>query len=146
MKSTIFDALRAMQENNIEFFRKLSPQDAKGISPYLLLLWVRHPLSNEAERLLNVDELVNPFVFSLSKHPSLLYQLFCVAQSGMPFAKFLFDKKPAVDLRTKVVAEYEGTSLANATDRAARLPTAILIQMAQELDWPAKDVQGLTHD
>ena len=80
-KIDIFDALKKVDAFDIAYFNSLTPEQKKGLSPYVLMEWLAGCKSPLQITLLN--GLVNGTVFNLpSGHQDLLYKLLLVANDG----------------------------------------------------------------
>jgi hypothetical protein len=141
MSVNIFDALKAISIGNTTFFEKLSDADCKSLSPYVLLLWSKHPDNHIKERLIFSNEICNPFMFSLSKHPRLLYALLCQS-NGFGYCRYSFAKH-ATDKRLSLISEYMNVSSQKAKEILPRLSHKALMEMANELDWSKKQIKEL---
>lgn len=84
-KLDIRTLLEAVDQGRREFYQNLTDEEKKGFVPVVAIRWLsslpdNNPLKEYA--LLAVNDLVNNSVWSLGKHPELLYLLMTVAGSG----------------------------------------------------------------
>jgi len=75
-KLDVFETLGHINEKNIEFLNKVSDEERKGFQPLVVMRWLSGTSSPLQVHLVN--ELVNPYVFSLSHDKDLLYKLMTV--------------------------------------------------------------------
>ena len=79
-KLDIFKLLSHISKKDMNFYNELDEQEQKGFVPTVTLMWLAG--TNEARQVFFLNELVNPFVFTLYKHPKLLYNLMTCCTSG----------------------------------------------------------------
>ena len=79
-KLDIFKVLSNIDTKNVQFYKNLSDEEKKGFLPIIVSRWLSG--TPTARQLYFINELVNPFVFSLHKHPELLYDLMTLCGSG----------------------------------------------------------------
>lgn len=72
-KLDIFKVLDNIRAGNMDYYDTLSPIEKKGFYPVLVYHWLIGSASTEELKLL--DAIVNPILFSMSKHPKVIYQL-----------------------------------------------------------------------
>lgn len=101
----IHHVLSRVNAGDFDFFLKMTDDEVKELSPYVLALWLRGANDNRAEHTIMTNEFMNTKLFTLSKHPKLLYLLACYANSGMGNTRYSFigDKKEGKPKRTKLV-------------------------------------------
>ncbi len=119
MADDLFKFLDA--SNTEEGFRmvdKMGDDSVKSISPYVLLGW-GHGARNDTEtHAILTNEMLNPYVFSLAKHPKLLLKLFVAANSDIgntrySFVKFTGKEETAI---IKLIARHYGVGIREAKD------------------------------
>lgn len=91
-KSDIFAFFQAMNEGDFRYVDNMSDDEVKGISPYVLTMWVNGASTNNPEHVLLTNHVCNGRVFSLSNHPRLLLKLFVAANSGLGNDRYKFKK------------------------------------------------------
>lgn len=79
-KLNIFDILGAIDSQNIEYYRDLSPEERKQIVPFVLMQWLS--CTPDKQQIVLLNEIVNGRVFQLNKHPELLFYLLTLCTSG----------------------------------------------------------------
>ncbi len=78
----IFKVLDKLSTKDTKFFEQLSEEDSKSLHPLVLMRWMSG--TNEARQVYFLNELLNPMVFPLSKHKSLLLKLLTICGPGKP--------------------------------------------------------------
>ena len=78
----IFEVLRRVDAFDINYFKNLTEDEKKGISPYTLMLWMAGCKSQIQLRQLNA--FMNSLIFDIStaEHRDLLYKLACISSDG----------------------------------------------------------------
>ena len=144
----IFDVLRNIDKQNIGFYRALSDEDKKAFVPFVTMQWMfclQNPNDNPLQRVL-LNEFVNDKVFSLYKHPELLYYLMCVATPGHP-QRYKW-KKPA-STETKfpksldIVKRVYGYSTRVAEQSMPLLTNNDILEFAQDLGIEVDEIKKL---
>lgn len=134
-KNNIFEVLGHLNNKDAEYYSKLPEDQQKAIVPLLLQRWMTG--TSDARQIFLINEVVNPFVFSLFRHRQLLWQLLSVVGPGK-FAKYTWmsqkseagQNKP---VSTQVVADYYKYSLKHARDAVKLLTYEQVVDLAQEL-------------
>lgn len=79
-KNDIFEVLENIDKKNVDYFKSLTEEQQKQLSPFVLLQWMKNTKNDVQIVLLN--EFVNPYVFDLGKHKELLFYLLTICASG----------------------------------------------------------------
>jgi len=102
-KLDIFKLLTEISKKNTKYFDTLSDEEIKEIAPLVLMRWQTG--TNNAYQIYMLNELVNPFVFSLQKHKKLLVHLMTLCTGGISSRhKFIKRKSKKTTKMPKVVA------------------------------------------
>lgn len=141
----IFDVISNIQLKKPEYYDTLSDEDKKHVVPFLLMRWMS---SQSPYNCLFVNELVNPFVFSLYKHPKLLFQLLtCASVSGKGRVKWQAGpSKSSHSHATKVLQQLYGYSVKQAREVLPLLTSDQLLSYAAHLGWQKEEVSKLTKE
>lgn len=114
----LFAFFDSMNSGKFSYVDDMSDAEVKQLSPFVLLMWVAGATTNNDIHTIVTNSFVNPYVFSLSKHPRLLLKLFTSANSDIDNAKYKFIKSGASEKSTviKNVADYYGLTYQQAKD------------------------------
>ena len=74
----------------MDFFDKLSEDDQKKFSAFMCMMWLS--FSKNDNQVMLVNEIINRYVFSLHKHPRLLWMLLCACGKGTT-QKYQYNKR-----------------------------------------------------
>lgn len=135
-KFDIFVLLNEIKNNNHDFYDSLDEDDKKTVSPYVLMLWARGINTNNTLHTILLNELVNPYMFPLQKHPSLLWKLLCEASYEDKSAKFHWVKKGRDNQRhplsTKLLMRHYGYNEYHAQDALTLFDLSDILALAGE--------------
>lgn len=95
-KLDIFKLLDNINLKNHDFYDSLPEEQQKEVHPLVVMRWLTgcaYKESYPARQLYFLNEYVNPFVFSLSKHKKLLINLMMVSSGGKKFRYSFVSKK-----------------------------------------------------
>lgn len=105
--------------------------------PLLLQRWMTG--TPDARQVFLINEVVNPFVFSLFRHKQLLWQLLTVASSGKSQKYTWLSQKSEAGKNkptaTNIVREYYKFSSKHARDAVKLLSYEQAVELAQELGY-----------
>jgi hypothetical protein len=90
-KLDIFKVLSKIDNGDVNFIDTLSEEELKSFTPFVVQNWLYGSTDDTEIRTVLLNELTNRFVFSLQKHPKLLYKLFCTA-SGFGETRHYYPK------------------------------------------------------
>jgi len=88
----LFKFLNKMNEGDLSYVDSLSDDEAKALSPYVIMMWINGASKNVEYRVILTDLYVNQYIFSLNKHPRLLLKLFVAANEGLGSCRYTFQK------------------------------------------------------
>lgn len=94
-KVDIFKAFEQINKENYDYFNHLSDEETKELSGYVLMRWMVGAAKNNEIHTILTNEYMNPYVFTLQKHPVLIYKLCIAANGGIDNTHYKFKKKPA---------------------------------------------------
>lgn len=142
-KLDMFEVLREIDARNTNFLSALPEDQKKQFVPLLSMRWLSSGTERQT-RLLNA--VVNPMVFSLHRHPELLYKLM-VATSDGKSRRYSWIKKKGKDksspVSTAVVSEYYQCSKKDAKRYLRQLTQDDVFEMADELGYDKDQVKKL---
>jgi hypothetical protein len=107
-KLSLDATLRALDEHDRGYYDRLTPEERKGYSPFILMRYMSSvgPQSHmQPYAVLATNDLVNVGFFSLGKHPELQHLLLCLAGLGKKQYRPYVGAKNAAS-KTKVVDSF----------------------------------------
>ena len=134
-KLNIFEVLGKINSQNHQYYPSLSEEEQKAIAPLVLMRWLTG--TTDARQIYFLNELVNPFVFSLAQHKQLLFDLMVVCSSGKS-RRYVWKKAKGKNSSkhpnaTKVIQDYFGYSSSKAQESLPLLSTETILNYAEEL-------------
>lgn len=143
-KLDIFDVLKNISTKNVAFYDSLTNDQVNSFQPLVVMRWLSGTFSKQQVYLIN--ELVNPFVFSLHTHKKLLWQLMSTCTAGKT-QKYTWKKKlgkvTSNPASVKVVREYFHYSTTQAKKAVGLLQSGDIISMAEELGWQDDEINAV---
>lgn len=147
-KLDVFATLAAADAKKVDYYTNLSVEEQKGYAPSVVTRWmsgVPNP-----QQVMMINEFLNPYAFSLYKHPELLWKLSTIVTAGhkqrytwiKPPSKGTVGKSNAI----KLVMEYFNYSSSKATDALPLLNRDQILSMAEDLGWPSEDIAKLRRE
>lgn len=140
----IFELLGKIDTKQPDLFSSYTEEEQKTIAPYVIMRWLSGISS--ARQIIFINELVNPYVFTLGKDKDLLLKLLSICTNGrqqrykwVKQAK----KEPSFPLATKLVKEYFGYNTKHAKDALPILTNDDMIGFAEELGYQPEDIKKL---
>lgn len=138
----IFRVLAAADKKQADFYTSLTDDERKEFQPFLVTRWLTG--TSDAAQVMLLNEYANPYMFSLTKHKQLLWQLLTIADSGKQ-RRYTWLKQPS-KLETgrsnavKVLREYYGYSVEEAASALNILTRAQVVELAEEMGWQADEI------
>lgn len=150
-----------------DYFTSLPEEVRKEFAPKVIMRWLTCPTSfgkldasgESMQQVYFVNALVNPFVFSLYKHPELLYKLMTLCTSGKSrqshskdgrlFSNYTYIKTGTTisrPLATRVVMDFLKYSSKDAVEALKILKEDDVIDMAEQLGWQKDDMTKLVKE
>lgn len=134
-KLDIFRVLGRISNKDTEFYKSLTEEEQKALAPLVVMRWLSGTRS--AQQIYFLNELVNPFVFSMAKHKELLVDLMTVCAPGRT-QRYYWNK--AKGKRTSstptvvdVIRDYYGYSTTEAMEALPLLTDEDVLWYADEL-------------
>jgi hypothetical protein len=143
-KLDIFDLLSKIDRGDLHIWDKLSEDERKGFAPLVVMRWMSGV--TEARQIVYLNELINPLIFQLGKHPDLLMKLLAACSSKKQRRYFWLaasKKKAAKKLEVQVLQEYYGYSERVAKQQLPLLDGEDILTMAEELGWQKDELAKL---
>lgn len=134
-KLDLFNFLNNISQKNQKFYDTLSDEEIKELSPLILMRWLSG--TNDPYQIYMLNELLNPFVFSLGKHKELLVDLMTLSTSGRSqrykFKKVKSNKNTKLPNTVKVIKEYFNYSTLDAIEVMPLIKSEELLSLAEQL-------------
>lgn len=135
-KLDIFRILNEIDNKNVKFYSSLTDEEQKAFFPVVVVRWLTGTYNKQQVYFIN--ELVNPFVFSLYKHPQLIYYLMTICTNGKP-QRYVWNKtqskSPTHSLTVKAIQQYFGYNSRDANKAIPLLNPEDIVSMAENLGW-----------
>lgn len=145
MKLDIFTVLGNITKGNVDYIDSLSDEEVKAFQAYVVQLWLKGANNYHAERMVLMNEVSNPYVFSLGRHPKLIYKLFCVAHGFNDGARFTFNRKrgKTANRSLSVVMNAYDYTQQKAQEALSILTNDDLLALAKDLGYDQKEMREL---
>lgn len=142
-KVDIFKVLENIDDGNVNFYDSLTVEEQKSISMVVLMQWM-YGMDN-TQQLKAIESIVNPFIYSLSSHKSLLFKLMTIASSGTKkrYSWGPKNKNKSMTLSTAAIASYYGLSKSDAKDYIGLLGRQEIIDIAMGLGYDDSELKKL---
>ena len=124
-----------MNAGDFSYIDRMTDEEVKDLSPYVLLMWINGATSNPAIHIMMTDMLCNPYVFSLSNHPRLLLKLFMAANSEIDSSRYKFEKSGGkkASKHLKAIASFYQCTLTDAEGYASVLSDAEIKEITERI-------------
>lgn len=147
-KLDIFRVLGAADGKNTAFYQTLTDDERKELQPFLVMRWMSG--TSSASQVYMINELVNPYAFSLTQHKELLWKLMTVANDGRR-TRYVWNKLPSrpdagKSTAVKVVKAYFKYNTADAIAALNLLSKDEVTAMAEEMGWQSDDVSKVKRE
>lgn len=137
----IFKVLDAVNKNNPKYYDTLTEQQLKELQPFVLMRWVTG--SPNVWQIQYVNELVNPYAFSLTKHKKLLFQLLTMCGPGK-FQRYKWIKgttrQPTKPHSLGLLKQFYNYSHQRAVDAMQLLQYNDIVDIAEQLGKQKEDI------
>ena len=131
----LFGALKRISAKDRMFFKSLSDDEIKELSPLIVQKWLSG--TNDPSQIMMLNTLVNPILFDLGKHKELLVQLMAISCSGK-YYRYKFNKlksKSVTSPKIEVLQEYYGYSKREANEVQHLVEDCDIILMCEDLGY-----------
>jgi len=144
-KVDIFKVLGNLNKNNSTFYDNLTNEEQKAIQPLVVMRWMSG--SSDARQIYFLNELVNPFVFSLTHHKKLLVNLLSICGSGnfkrFKWIKSASKKTSKISISVEVVKRYFNYSTKEAHNASLALSSEVILDFAGQLGYQPDEMKAL---
>jgi hypothetical protein len=156
-KLNMFDALRAMDLKNRDFYDNLNEQEKKGFAPFVMVRWassVNHSLTEMGEWWLKAtNQRFNENLLNLNsetaKHPKLQWLMATTASPGMGAMRheWIGYKKKTTKVNNKIknffIAQFPSLSDDEILLLMSKVTNKEIKQYAMELGYNDKDIRAI---
>lgn len=142
-KLDIFEVLGQLNNKNTTYYQQLEPEIQKQIQPLVVNRWMTGT-SDDAQVYID-NEVVNPYIFSLSHHKNLLWKLMCAANSGRSqrYQWIKHSSQGTTSLAVQAIQQYFNYNSSDATQALTVLTKKEVIQIADDLGWQSDQIAAL---
>jgi hypothetical protein len=141
-KLDIFQTLNHISKKDRNFFRDLTDEEKKAFQPLIVMRWLTG--TNDARQVYFINELVNPFVFSMYNHKELIYYLMTTCTSGKNqrynWTKSSSKKSSSTPLSVSVIKDYFNYSTMHAIEALPMLSNDDILEYAEQLGRQKEDI------
>lgn len=134
-KLDLFGFLSNVSRKNEKFYKTLSEEEIKEVSPLIMMRWLSG--TNDARQIYFLNELVNPFVFTLGKHKELLVGLMTLCSSGRDqrykFPKAKSKKTSKTPKAVEVIKEFFSYNTIDALEVLSMISNDDILSFAEQL-------------
>ena len=143
----IFELLENIDKQNINYFKNLSDREKKQFVPVVVMQWLS--CTSDPSQIVLLNEIVNKRIFSLYKHPELMYYLMTTCTSGSK--KFYKWKKPTkrnvkYPKSVEVIKEALEYSTKRAMESLPMLSNDDILDIARDLGYQQDKLKELTKE
>ena len=131
-KFDIFDTINKIANADIKYFDNLQEYEIRQIYPLVLMKWLGGTKNNTQLKLTN--DIANTMVFSLYKHPKLLYKILMTTTTSKNRVSWIKRKSKIKDTETiKIVKDFYECSTQCAGDYMKFLTKENILEMADDM-------------
>jgi hypothetical protein len=140
-KLDIFLVLNQLNKKNYEFYSNLEEEERKGFIPLVTTRWQSG--TSDPAQIVMLSEFVNPFIFTLNKHPDLLYKLMTICTVKPQKYKWMKVKSTSHKHKhsIKVICNHYGYSTQQANEVYSLLSNDTILQFAEQQGLQKDEIQ-----
>lgn len=147
-KLDIFKVLNAANSKNQKFYQGLTEEERKAFAPSVTTRWMSG--TSNAGQVMLINEFLNPYVFSLYKHPQLLWQLMTICNIGKS-QKYTWNKLPGKKISSnpnaqKAVMQYYGYSSREAANALQLMDREDILAIVADLGWQPEEIAKIKRE
>lgn len=140
----LFDILNQLNKKNINWFDELTLDEIKSIAPVVLMRWLSGV--HNASQIMIINEILNPYVFTLANNKKLLWYLMCICTTGK-HQRYSWSKinygNSTQSLTIKCIKQYYNYSTRHAKQVLPLVKPEQVIEMAEELGYDNTELNSL---
>ena len=144
-KLNIFEVLGNISKKNPDYYNTLTEEEQKALMPLVVMRWLTG--TNDARQIYFLNELVNPFVFSLANHKELLVDLMTTCCSGSSrrynWKRVQSKKTTKSPTVVGVIRDHFGYSTIDAVDALPLLADSDIMEYAEHLGRQPDDIKKI---
>jgi len=144
----IFKLLSDIDKGKLNIWESLTDEERKGFAPLITMRWMSG--TDDMRQLIYLNELINPVVFALGKHPQLLMKLLTVCSSKQPrrytWMKQYNPKKAVKRISIKVIQDYHKCGEREAKDYVVLSTPEDLMLMAEKMGYQKDEIALLKRE
>lgn len=137
----IFNVLEKLDVKDTKFYNTLTDKEKKGFAPIVVTRWLSG--TSNKQQVIFINEIVNPYIFSLHKHPELLWYLLNDCTTGKK-QRYLWNKTITKESGTSAciacIKEYFHYNLRNAEMVWRTIDHMLVLEMAEELGYQVTEM------
>lgn len=137
----IFRVLKAADIKNTNFYSDLEEEEKKQLQPFLIMRWLTGTFSKQ--QVFMINEVLNPYVFSLYQHKELLWKLSTICTSGKN-QRYVWNKIETKTIEypvsVQIIQEFTGYNSKDAVQVLKLFEPIDIIEMAEELGWQEEEI------
>ena len=141
-KLDIFQVLNHISKKDKNFYKELTKEEQKALQPLTVMRWLSGTM--DARQIFFLNELVNPFVFSMYTHKELLYRLMTTCTNGKSqryyWNKPMSKKSSVTPMAVKVIKDYFGYNTIQAIQALPLLTDDDILEYAEHLGRQKEDI------
>lgn len=145
-KLDIFNCLSQINKKNIHFYDNLPEENKKGFLPLIVMRWLyRSP--HELQVIL-LNQIVNPYIFSLGKHPRLIYKLMTTTAVQANTNYIWKSKKQEINLPMTlgIIAKFYNISKREAKLHLDSFTSEDIFSMGEDIGMQIEDLKKLKQE
>lgn len=140
-KLDIFEVLNNIDLKNRNYCKTLSDDQKKAFAPFVVMRWLTG--TGNARQVYFINEIVNPYAFSLQKHKELLMYLMMICTTGKK-QRYSWvapsKKKKKTSKLISLVQKYFGYNQKHAIDALPLLTDDDLLSYATQLGYQKNEI------
>lgn len=143
-KLNIFEVLKNIDNQNINFYDSLTEEQKNAFQPYVVMRWLSG--TNNKQQIVYLNEFLNPYVFNL-KDKKLLYYLMVVNNFSSGREKYNYIKTTYSGTnkskKVKIISEYHNISTRKAEEVVDIFNKEDILEMASEMGYSDAELKNL---